>query len=420
MGCILGLVCDDCQATYSDLEPVNACPKCGGFLDAVYDYEAIRSRLELRDVQRRGRSIWRWRELLPLKDERHMVSLGEGGTPLHRCQKIGAKLGLPEVYVKDDTIGPTASLKDRSFSIAVSKAVEMGIKQALTYTSGNAGGSFAAYAAKAGMQALILVNEWTTDEKLAMILVYGHQVIKVRFQTFAEVTELLRRVNTELNLYQFTNFINPFRHEGMKTYAYEICEALNWSVPDWVIHPVGTGGGLFGDWKGFNELRRLGLIASLPKMVGVQPEATPAIVIAYREGRQVAAPAGDNRKTIAQSIAADAPLGGGKRALRAIYESGGSAEAVSDEEMLEAIAWLGQEGIFAEPAAASSVAALKKMVERGDVQREERVVCVVTASGLKQPEASLSMFSPPPVINCDLDQFMTMARRVWGEIGPTR
>ena len=415
MSSLLGLACDDCRAEYSDREPINTCPGCGGLLEAIYDQDQLARRADRTVMRQREHHVWRWKEFLPVRDDRCLVTLGEGGTPLHRCDRLAATVGVGALYVKDDTIGPTGSLKDRSFAVAIGKALELGIRRAVTYTSGNAGGSFAAYCARAGLQALILVNEWTTEEKLAMMQVYGHPVIKLRWKSFAEVTALLARINQDLALYQFTNFFNPFRHEGMKTYAYEVAEALGWRAPDRMVHPIGTGGGIHGAWKGFRELQRLGWIDRLPKMTGVQPEATPAIVRAFREGRDRAEPCGDVRATIAQSIAADAPLGGGRRALRSIRESGGTAEAVSDAEIREAIALLGREGIFAEPAGASSVAAAKKLARTGEIGSGETVVCVVTGSGLKQPHAVEGHFAPPPVMECHLEQFTTLAKAAWGE-----
>ena len=415
MSSILGLVCDDCQAEYSDRQAINACPRCGGLLEAMYDSDQLARQTDRQTIRQREHSVWRWKEFLPLRDDGYMLTLGEGGTPLHRCDRLAALVGVHALYVKNDTIGPTGSLKDRSFAVAVSKALELGVQRAITYTSGNAGGSFAAYCARAGLQALILVNEWTTEEKLAMMQVYGHPVIKLRWKSFAEVTSLLARINSDLQMYQFTNFFNPFRHEGMKTYAYEVSEALGWRAPDRMVHPIGTGGGIHGAWKGFKELSQLGWIERLPKMTGVQPEATPAIVRAFQEGKENAEPCGDVKATIAQSIAADAPLAGGRRALRAMRESGGTAEAVSDAEIREAIALLGREGIFAEPAGASSVAAAKKLAHRGKIGPEETVVCVVTGSGLKQPHAVAGCFTPPPIMECELQQFRTLAKAAWGE-----
>lgn len=388
MSFIIDLKCDDCGAVYSHMEQINTCRQCGGLLEARYDLEKMKSEMDFQKIMKRKRGLWRWRELLPVVDESNMVTLGEGATPLLKCSHIARITGIPNFYVKNDTLNPTASFKDRSFSVAISKANEIGVKLGLTYTSGNAGASFAAYIAKAGMDSVILVKEWATREKIAMIRIYGQKMVRLAYDSFIEVTTMFEKAEKNLGVYQFIVFFNPFRHEGNKTYAYEMWEDFNGAVPDVMIHPTSTGGGIYGAYKGFRELMALGLTAKVPRMVAAQPEASPPIVKAFNEGKKEAERFGDPKGTIAQSIGSDAPIGKGKRILRCLYDTGGCAVAVSDAEMLEAMKWLGKDGIFAEPSAAISVAAAKKLVDRGDIKREDMVVSVVTGSGLKQPEAS--------------------------------
>ena len=335
--------------------------------------------------------MWRWRELLPLDDYRNIITLGEGGTPLLKSKKLGEALGIRNLYFKNDTINPTATFKDRSFSSAVSKARELGVVKAVTFTSGNAGASLAAYASRAEISVTILVSEGTSKEKLMMMLAFGPRIVKLRWTSMEDVSSLLDKMQKELSLYQFVNFLNPFRHEGLKTIAYEICEDLNWMVPDFVIFPIGTGGGIWGAWKGFRELGMVGLVEQetrLPKMIGVQPRVCSPVISAYLRGKEVAEKEGDPSATIAQSIAADAPFGMGTRPLRAMKESGGMGFAVTDDQIIEGAKWLGLEGIFSEPAEGAVVAALISGVRSEQISKDETIVCVIIGSGLKQPTFS--------------------------------
>lgn len=410
------LRCDDCAGTFPLDQPLNTCPQCGGLLDVQYDLEAIRRSFQPDSVLRRPPNIWRWKEFLPIADERHIVTLGEGCTPLHRCPGLAKTLGVRECWVKDETQSPTGSLKDRTFSVAISKAVELGVRRVITFTSGNAGASLAAYSAKAGLHALILVNEWATAEKLAMLQVFGHPVVKLRWSSFSEVTQMMEDAIRNLGMYQFVNFLNPFRHEGGKTYAYEISLDLNWQVPDRLIQPIGTGGGVYGAWKGYRELKEIGLIDRLPKMTGVQPEAAAPVCAAFQKGERVAGHHGDPRQTIAQSIAGDSVIQGGRRVLDALYDSGGYGETVGDDEIREGIALLGHEGVFSEPAGGAVVAAAKKLIRKGIIHPDERIVLVVTGSGLKQPHAIERLFQEPEVMQASTDNLARLAERIWGHV----
>lgn len=396
---ISGLECEDCGISYSHMEPINTCRVCNGLLEAKYDYDRLADRWEDDELYRRPQTLWRWRELMPVAGEQNIVTLGEGGTPLHRCQRLADQFGVKALYVKDETVNPTASLKDRTFTVAVSKAKELGVRMAVTRTSGNAGASFAAYCSKAGIRAVILCNAWASEQKLAMMQVYGHPVLRVKYDQAADIRKALDDIQRRLGVYEFTNFINPFRHEGAKAYAYEICQDLGWDVPDRLVQPVGTGGGIHGTWKGFNELQQLGLIDRLPKMTGVQPADCAPIVWAYDKHSPVAEPGGNLQGTIAQSIASNFPIGEGRRPLRAMYESGGCGITVTDDEILAAMRLLGREGVFAEPAAAAPVAAIPRLLEAGLASRDETIVCVATGSGLKQPYLVRRIFEEAPIID---------------------
>lgn len=413
------MTCDECSRRYPVDQPLNLCPHCGGLLEIEYDLERLQHGLNWEQLAGRTPSMWKWREFLPLQNPAHIVSLGEGGTPLIPSVYAGPALGI-QLYFKNDALMPTGSFKDRGFSLAISKAKELGITQGLTYTSGNAGASFAAYAGRADMQVVVLVKHWTTAEKLVMIRSYGHEVVKLVYDSFGEVTSLLDEAVQRLGLYQFVNFINPVRHEAMKTYAYELTEQLG-GPPDRVIQPVGTGGGIWGAFKGFRELEALGRIPTIPSMHGVQPSATPPLAEAFQRGDRVAVQSGDSTATIAQSIASDSPLKGGKRVLRAAYESGGSVEAVPDREILRAMQMLSREGIFAEPAGAAPLAALWQLADRGELRPGEKVVCVVTGTGLKQPEAAaLNLKQDLHTIPCRFSDLAGLLDTLWAPPGPRK
>lgn len=379
--------CDECGREFDIRLPLNTCPECGGLLEVRYDLERMKHDLTREMFQGRVSSMWRWREFYPLQHHENIVTLGEGGTPLIRSIHAARQLGLNRLYFKNDTLMPTGSFKDRGFSLAVSYAMEAGLTKGITYSSGNAGASFAAYASRAGMKALILVEYLANPVKKSMIGLYGANVATLYFDGMDQITEMLAQGEKRLGLYQFVNFLNPVRHEAMKSYAYEIAQELEWKAPDFMVHPVGTGGGIWGAYKGFCELSQLGWTEKIPKMVAVQPEATGPIVVAFNKGLHSARRHGDSTRTIAQSIAGDAPIQGGKRVLRAVYESGGFAQAVADDEILQAMRLLGQDGISAEPASAATLAAVARGVKEGRIGKDDSVVCVITGNGLKQPSA---------------------------------
>jgi threonine synthase len=389
-----GYRCDRCRADFDLRAPLNTCPRCDALLEIQYATARMSSCIQ-RGAVSAERGMWRWRQFLPLPAAAEAVSLGEGDTPLVPSIFAGPQLGLRRLYFKNDTLMPTGSFKDRGFSLAVSFARSLGVAEGLTYSSGNAGASFAAYAARAGMHALVLVEYVANAVKQASIQLLGATTVVLDFESMEDITSMLSEAVQTEGLYQFVNFINPVRHEAMKTYAYEICESLEWQAPGVEVHPVGTGGGLWGAWKGYRELAEMGWIERLPRMVAVQPAASAHMLEAFKTHSARAERFGDSTATIAQSIAADAPIQGGERVLRAMYDSAGWAEGVTDEEILEAMRWLGREGIAAEPAAAAPLAAVRRAVEAGMIQPDETVVCVVTGSALKQPAAILQAAGEP-------------------------
>ncbi len=407
------LVCDSCSAAFAPDQPILLCRRCGGLLDVRYDYSAIKSALRLDDIPHRRPAVWRWREFLPVREAHHQVDIGAGGSPLIACPKLADWVGAARLYVKYEGMQPTASLKDRSFAVAVSKAAEVGVRDVITYSSGNAAASLAAHASRAGMQGVILVNAWAEDVKLLLLRSFGLPLVRLNWSSFEEVEALMAHAVHDLHLYSFVNFQNPWRHEGNKTCAFEIWWDLNRNVSDHEIHPIGTGGGIFGAFKGYQELIQVGLSERMPRLHGTQPAACQALVTAFNRGWVRAKPEGDPKSTIAEAIANDVPLDGGFRPLRAIYETDGKAVAVTDQEMLDGIRLLGQEGISAEPAGATTVWAAKHLYECGVIKSDETVVCVVTASGLKQPGALAQIhLSSLPEIDARADDLDRLIRQL--------
>lgn len=400
-------VCDDCGAEIDLRQPVNLCPHCGGMLEVRYDLEKMKQSADVMRHYQRG-SIWRYRDFFPAVSDDHIVTLGEGGTPLVKSRWLGPSLGIENLYFKNDTLMPTGSFKDRGFSLAVSYASEIGVKRGLTYSSGNAGASFSAYSARAGFPGLVLVEYLASDTKKAMILLYGAKAAILEYENFDQISAMLDGAVQELGCYMFVNFINPVRHEAMKTYAYEIYGELG-RVPDYSFHPVGTGGGLWGTWKGYQELAAMGVTDKLPHMVGVQPSAVCWLKQAIDTGAQEGSLYGDSTKTIAQSISGNSPLHGGKRLLSAVRNSGGMAMAVTDEEILEAMRDLGREGIGAEPSSAAGVAAFKQAAKAGKIRSTDTAVCVITGTALKQPAiVQRATNMPQRRVRADVDALRTL------------
>lgn len=336
--------------------------------------------------QSRDRSIWRWFDFFPLEKKSSIVSLGEGDTPLIHARRLGEKLGLPNLYLKNDTVLPSGSLKDRSNSVGLSVAKEFGFQTAAVMSTGNAAASVAAYSAAAGMKSVVMVPKGTAPSKIIQARAYGAAVIVVDGDFDHEVALLYKSALQEFGWYDCLSS-NPYRDEGKKSYAYEMVDQLDGRIPDWVIHPTAGGTGIYAMWKGYQEFLSLGWIERAPKLVAAQSEAAAPIAAAFERGltdvESVIA-----RETVAESIQVGNPVSLGWRALAALRESGGTAVTLTDSEILEAQGLTGAlAGIFAEPAAATSVAAARKLRGSGLIRADDMVVCNLTGHGLKQPEA---------------------------------
>ncbi|MFA4934952.1 MAG: threonine synthase [Candidatus Methanoperedens sp.] len=389
------LECIECRRKYPETEVIYTCT-CGGLLDVVYDYSEIN--LTKKDLKA-PLSVWKYRALLPVSME--PVSLKEGGTPLYRVDRIAKSTGMKEVYVKHEGMNPTGSFKDRGMTVGVTKALELGMKTVACASTGNTSASLAVYGAKAGVPAVVLLPSGKVAlGKLAQALMHGAKVLSIR-GNFDDALKLVRDLCDREGFY-LLNSVNPYRLEGQKTIAFEIADQLGWQAPDRIILPVGNAGNITAIYKGFKELKKLGFIDSVPKMTGIQAEGACPIVKAIKNNAPEISPE-SKPETVATAIRIGNPVNAIK-ALNAIRESGGTAETVSDEEIISAQHELASvEGIGVEPASASSIAGLRKLVEMGIIDTDEMVVCVTTGHLLKDSEHVLAVCPKPIEIDATIE-----------------
>jgi threonine synthase len=375
------IICARCGKRFGLSELLNLCP-CGSPLLVRYDLHKAKTAFVKSPLTGRIASLWRYRELLPLQNDANLVSLGEGYTPLLDAKKFGAELGLRQLWIKDEAQNPTGSFKDRGLSLAISRAKELGVKKAAIPSAGNAGGSFAAYAARAGIEAHVFMPRDTPIANQIEVRQYGAKLTLVD-GLINDCGRLIAENKTTEGWFDVSTLKEPYRVEGKKTMGYEIAEQLNWHLPDVIIYPTGGGTGLIGMWKGFAELEELGWIgSSRPRMVSVQASGCAPIVKAFDEGKATAQP-WENAKTIASGLRVPQAVGDFLM-LRAIRDSSGTALSVSDDDMLAEISRAGKaEGIFFCPEGAACVAALRRLVENKWIQPADEVLIFNTASGLK-------------------------------------
>lgn len=396
------LTCVLCSAAYREDPNQYSCPKCGelGTLRVSYDYDRIRasmSRDGLAEVP--FGDHWRYLPLLPLAADRVEFPLAVGGTPLYPVPGLRKALGLEHLWIKDDTVNPSASLKDRASAVVLLKGQELGRGEFAAASTGNAGASLACLSAALGLPCHIFVPESAPRAKVAQLLIFGADVLAIR-GTYSEAFSLCVEASERFGWYNRNTGYNPYTVEGKKTAALEIAEQLGWEPPDTVIVATGDGCILSGIWKGFTDLHRLGWISRLPRLVAAQAEGSRSIKQAF-DGDGVIRPVAED--TLADSISVALPRNG-VMAVQDLKASGGSAVSVSDGEILEAMALLGKTtGLFGEPAAAAAVAALVKLVDRGEVSSGERVVAVSTGHGLKDVDAALQAVEAPKPLDCSID-----------------
>jgi len=367
------LQCSQCSATFKPYPPKYECEKCGGLLEYTHDFE------QLRQIQIAGPFIfWRYKPFLP--EIRNIVSMGEGGTPLHKAKRLGKKIGLREVYLKDETRNPTNSFRDRCAALMVSNALDLKHDSAICASNGNIGASLAAYCAKSNLICHIVVPKMVDMGKMAQMLIYD-AVIEEHGEIVDESTERAKSIAEETGWYQASAELNPLVIEAQKTIAFETVEQID--VPDWFIVSMGSGGTIYSMWKGFKELHALGKIETLPKMVGVQAEGCAPIVNAYLKEKTEFVSGLQKPSTHALGILVADPLNG-VWALKTLKESKGVAVSVSDPEIFLAEQEIAKlEGLFAEPASSATIAALKKLAHQGLIDPKDKIVCLITGSGLK-------------------------------------
>lgn len=402
--------CSVCGREYPPDEKVYMClKKDSGRLDVEYDYSAIAEKVNRKNMGERAPFLWKYFEFLPIKKRQNIVTLNEGGSPLLKAEGLAEKIGLRNLYLKDETRNPTGSFKDRSMTVGVSKAVEFEVKTVTTASSGNAAASLAAYSAKAGLRCFAFVLESASMAKIAQIRLHGTRVVKVKPVEEGKdpTVQMLRKVVEEYGWYPCPSFgpFNPYQVEGPKTISYEIIEQLGWKPPDWIIIPVGSACLLAGVWKGLRDFREIGFTDSMPKLAAIQSTGCAPLVRAFREKKSPREiKPWKNPRTVAGGLAdvfpwdADAALD--------VLRKSGIAEAVPDDEILEAQKLLASvEGVFAEPSGVASLAGLIKLVESGVIGRDETVVTLITGSGLKDPEAPMRGGGEVPVIKPDIEEF---------------
>ena len=401
--------CVKCGKEYPATPDVTTC-ECGGILDIVYDYDYIKSHLTKEKLAaRKDLTMWRYRELLPIEEETENTPLRVGNTPLYEEPRLAEMLGLGHLYVKDDGLNPTSSLKDRASAMAVAKAKEAGKDIIACSSTGNAASSLAGNAAAAGMKTYIFVPSRAPKGKVAQLLTFGATVVSVQ-GNYEETFELSSKAIDRWGWYNRNAAVNPYLSEGKKTVSLEICEQLQWKAPDYIAVAVGDGCTIGGVWKGLKDLYAIGFIDKLPRLISCQAEGCCPLNRAIEE-KAPWHPMEEN--TLADSIAVGVPRNPDK-ALQAIEESHGLVVNVSDAEIMAAQKLLGSVcGLFGEPAGVTGTAGVKKLCEMGVLGKDDTVVTMISGNGLKDVENAIKAAGAP--ISCPND--MESLLRAFAESG---
>ncbi|MDD7771982.1 MAG: threonine synthase [Firmicutes bacterium] len=391
--------CVKCGREYEAVPNLTNC-ECGGILDIIYDYDYIKTRLTKEKLAaRENRSMWRYRELLPVEEDTPDTPLRVGWSPLYEADRLAKELGIKKLWIKDDGINPTASLKDRASAMAVAKAKEAGAKVIACSSTGNAASSLAGNAAAAGLKTYIFVPSRAPKGKVAQLMTFGATVISVQ-GSYEDTFELSKQAIEKWGWYNRNAAINPYLSEGKKTVGLEIMEQLNWQVPDYIAISVGDGCTIAGLWKGLKDLYAIGFIDRLPRLISAQAEGCHPINRAIETGEPWQ-PMEEN--TLADSIAVGVPRNADK-ALMAIRESNGIVVNVTDEEIMAAQKLLGTTcGVFGEPAGVTGAAGLKKLCQQGKIPADATVVSVVTGNGLKDVANAIKAVGDPISIPSDMN-----------------
>ena len=394
--------CTLCHQSFAPDNHLLTCPSCGekGILEIEYDYEAMKKTVN-RDYFKNNPdySMWRYAPMMTIPPTHISEMLRVGWTPLYRSYRLGKQLGIKELYIKDEGLNPSGSTKDRASGVAVLKAIEAGKKTVSCSSTGNAASSLACQAAHMGLDAVIFVPKRAPIGKLTQLSIYGSTLICVDGD-YKDTYNLSRDAIAEHGWYNRNAAINPHLVEGKKTVALEIAEQLDFAPTDWVAISVGDGCSVAGVYKGFYDMMQLGLIAKIPRLLGVQSEGCCPFVTAYKTQKPLAEA---DENTIADSISVGIPRNPVK-AQNAIAKSNGVWIAVSDEDILKSMAKLGRmEGIFGEPAGVTALAGIEKAIAQGIIKPNETVTMIMTGNGLKDPVNAQKAISPPVILKPNIE-----------------
>jgi len=388
------LECGYCQESCSANEIQTLCPRCGKPLLACYDLDKARRQWPRAGLSGRVSTLWRFREVLPVRKQENEISLGEGCTPLLHAERLGEQLSMDHLYIKDEGLNPTGSFKARGLCTAISRAKELGVREVVIPSAGNAAGAMCAYAAKASMSAHVFMPKDVPLPFKLECLAFGADIALVD-GLITDCGREAKKAATDNGWFDVSTLKEPYRIEGKKTMGYELAEDFDWDLPEVIIYPTGGGTGLIGMWKAFGEMEKLGWIGpKRPRMVVVQAEGCAPIPRAFQEGEEFAS-IWENATTVAAGLRVPAAVGD-FLILRAVRESQGTAVSVSDEALLAGQKRLAeQEGVLACPEGGATLAALEKLLAEGWIRPEEKVLLFNTGTGLKYPDTLGSAASKP-------------------------
>jgi len=413
---VTGIECINCGCRYNEGQYFDGCKKCrirnfSSNLTVTYNYKKLRDIFTKDLIASRSHNLWRYKELLPVNPD-FIISMGEGGTPLIRCPKIGKYLNINNIYIKDESMNPTWSFKDRLASVAISKACEFGVSTVVVSSTGNQGAATAAYAAHTGLNCVIFTLENVPQSMRVLMQIYGAKVVSCKNSN--ERWELMSKCIGKYNWYPTGNYVYPpigsnyYGIEGYKTIAFEIAEDLGWKVPEVFIAPVAYADGLFGIWKGFKELLKLEFIDRLPRMVAVEVFGPLSKGLAKGINYIKDVP---THPTIAFSIATPISTFQG---LKSLVESNGTAVTVTDDEILKMQLELGKkEGIFAEPSSVASLVGAKKLRDSNWIRPGESVVCLNTSSGLKDINSTANNIPKIPLVGATIVELSKVLKETY-------
>ena len=382
---LINLECTYCDAEFSADEPHRLCAECGKVLYPRYDLEGAAAALDREMLKERPANMWRYFEVMPIRDEANVITLGEGFTPIFQAERLGPEMGCSDLLIKDEGVNPTASFKARGLSAAVSKAKELGISKITMPSAGNAAGAMTSYAAKGGIDSYVVMPKDAPEANQKEVVITGGELTLID-GLISDAGILSRERAAEEGLFDISTLQEPYRVEGKKTMGYEIAEQLGWTLPDAIIYPTGGGTGIVGMWKAFDEMEAMGWIGSeRPRMFAVQSEGCAPIVRAFEQGTEFAEPWQD-ADTVAAGIRVPSAIGD-YLILGAVRESGGGALTVSDDEIRDYMSKVARlEGMFICPEGAATAAALEKLLAADQLGADQRILLLNTGSGLKYLE----------------------------------